>query len=74
MITFEDSADTTHTKAYLITAAETKNEVDSIQPDQVRLSITPPLVKNVANEANIILGNKRQGVTTLLVPKVKSQY
>ena len=71
MITFEDSADTTHTKAYLITAAETKNEVDSIQPDQVRLSITPPLVKNVANEANIILGNKRQGVTTLLVPKVK---
>ena len=71
MLTFEDSADTTHTKAYLITAAETKNEVNSLDTDQVQLTITPPLVKNVANHAHIILGNKRQGVTTLLVPKVK---
>jgi len=71
MITFEDSADTTHTKAYLITSAETKNEVNSLDADQVQLTVTPPLAKNVANHAHIVLGNKREGVTTLLVPKVK---
>ena len=71
MITFEDSADATHTKAYLITAAEMTPDDNSVNADQVRLTITPPLVKNVSNHAHIVLGNKRYQVTTVLVPKIK---
>ena len=77
MFHIEDPADTTHTKAYLITAAETKNEVNSLDGDQVRLTITPPLVKNVSSSTNLVpvhitLGNKRGGGGgTLFVPKIK---
>jgi len=67
MLTFNDTNDTTHTKAYLVTTVETQTNNqsgsadNSIETDQWRLAVTPPLAKNISNHAAV----------TFYYPKVK---
>ena len=77
MLTFNDSNDTTHTKAYLVTAVETRtnnqteNVDSSIELDQWRLTVSPPLVKNVANHAEIIF---KQPKIKVVMPQPIREY
>lgn len=57
LITFTDSSDATHTKAYIITTVETNaaHQSGTTNPtnNTIRINISPPLVKNVADNSVI---------------------
>ena len=73
LFTFTDSADATHKKAYMITTVEHADGHQGSQPssDTIRINFSPPLAKNVANDAVVNFKNPKIKV---IMPQPLSTY
>ena len=58
LFTISDSADSNHTKAYMVVRCETPaDDEDAVANDHVRIHINPPLARSVANNAQLVFHN-----------------
>ena len=73
LFTFTDSADATHKKAYMITTVEHADGHQGSQPssDTIRINFSPPLAKNVANDAVV---NFSDPLVKVIMPQPLSTY
>ena len=73
LFTFTDSNDSAHTKAYMVTTVEQANEYQGSQPssDTIRINFSPPLAKNVADNAVV---NFKNPLIKVIQPKPMESY
>lgn len=61
LFTITDSADSNHTKAYMVVRCETPGDAEptgtSVGDNHVRIHINPPLARSVANNAELVFHN-----------------
>lgn len=78
MITINDSSNSNHKKAYLITSVETKDTHqtgETLVPDsthkQIKLRVSPPFVKTVAGNSTVVFSKP---LVKVIQPKPMAEY
>ena len=76
IVNISDSEDTNHTKAYMITAVETKNfnyddTLNSSSVDTLRITLNPPLVRAVSSSGRVTF---KDPLFKVIMPKATQSY